>query len=80
LISEISGIDSSYEIRDELWNQICSLLVNKPKRKKKKIGRPRMDDRRAMNANSISGTYWMPVERLPRSLDAYITLHDNFQE
>ena len=36
LISEISGIDSSYEIPDELWNQIFPLIVHKPKRKKKK--------------------------------------------
>ena len=50
LISEISGIDSSYEIPDELRNQIFPLLVHKPKRKKKKTGRPRMDDRKAMNA------------------------------
>ena len=50
MISEISGIDSSYEIPDELWNQIFPLLVHKPKRKKKKTGRPRMDDRKAMNA------------------------------
>ena len=36
LISEISGIDSSYEIPDALWNQIFPLLLHKPKRKKKK--------------------------------------------
>ena len=50
LISEISGIDSSYEIPDELWNQIFPLLVHKPKRKKKTGRRPRIDDRKAMNA------------------------------
>ena len=55
LISEISGIDSSYEIPDELWNQIFPLLVHKPKRKKKKkTGRPRMDDRKAMTAISFT--------------------------
>ena len=45
----MSGIDSSYEIPDELSNQIFPLLVNKPKRKKN-TGRPRLDDRKAMNA------------------------------
>jgi transposase len=54
LISEISGIDSSYEIPDALWNQISSLLVHKPKRKKKKTGSPRMDDRKAMTAISFT--------------------------
>ena len=53
LISEISGIDSSYEIPDALWNQISSLLVHKPKRKKK-TGHPRMDDRKAMTAISFT--------------------------
>ena len=50
LISEISGIDSSYEIPDELGNQIFPLLGHKPKRKKKTGRRPRIDDRKAMNA------------------------------
>ncbi|MDR4512435.1 MAG: hypothetical protein MRJ93_12110 [Nitrososphaeraceae archaeon] len=49
MISEISGINSSYEIPYALWNQISSLLVHKPKRKKK-TGRLRMEDIKAMNA------------------------------
>jgi transposase len=51
LISITSGIDSSYEIPDKLWNRIVLLLLPKTKRnKKKKSGRPRMDDRKAMTA------------------------------
>jgi transposase len=50
LISITSGIDSSYEIPDALWNRIV-LLLPKTKRNKKKSGRPtRMDDRKAMTA------------------------------
>ena len=79
MISEISGIDSSYEIPDVLWNRISSLLVHKPKRKKK-IGRPRMDDRKAMTAIfyiTRTGCQW---KALPRSLGASSTVHDRFQE
>ena len=79
MISEISGIDSSYEIPDELRNQIFPLLVHKPKRKKN-TGRPRMDDRKAMNAIfyiARTGCQW---KALPRSLGASSTVHDRFQE
>jgi len=80
LISEISGIDSSYEIPYAFWNQISSLLVHKPKIKKTKTGRPRMDDRKAMNAIfyiARTGCHW---KALPRSLGASSTVHDRFQE
>jgi transposase len=80
LISEISGIDSSYEIPDTLWNQISTFLVHKTKRKKKKTGRPRMDDRKAMTAIfyiARTGCQW---KALPRSLGASSTVHDRFQE
>jgi putative transposase len=84
VISEISGIDSSYEIPDALWNQISSLLVHKPKRKKKKTGRPRMEDRKAMNAIfyiARTGCQWKAQwKALPRSLGASSTVHDRFQE
>ncbi len=67
LISIISGIDSSYEIPDALWNRII-LLLPKTKCKKKQIGRPRMDDRKAMTAISsilhvldVSGKHYHEV-------------------
>ncbi|MGH9981444.1 MAG: transposase [Nitrososphaeraceae archaeon] len=79
MISEISRIDSSYEIPDELRNQIFPLLVHIPKRKKN-TGRPRMDDRKAMNAIfyiAHTGCQW---KALPRSLGASSTVHYRFQE
>ena len=81
MISEISGIDSSYEIPDALWNQISSLLVHKPKRKKKKTGSPRMDDRKAMTAIFYivrTGCQWKALPQ--RSLGASSTVHDRFQQ
>ena len=63
MISITCGIDSSYEIPDALWNRIILLLLPKTKCKKKQIGRPRMDDRKAMTTiSSIYSTYWMSVE------------------
>ena len=76
----MSGIDSSYEIPEELWNQI-STLVHKPRRRKKKTGRPRMDDRKAMTAIFYivrTGCQWKALPQ--RSLGASSTVHDRFQE
>ena len=78
MISVISGIDSSYEIPDKLWNRII-LLLPKTKRNKK-TGRPRMDDRKAMTAIfyiTRTGCQW---KALPQSLGASSTVHDRFQE
>ena len=84
MISEISGIDSSYEIPDELWNQIFPLLVHKPKRKKKnKAYSLRMDDIKAMNAYLLHSTYWMSVENTTTKKSWWCissTVHDRFQE
>ena len=54
-------------------------LLPAPK-SKKKLGRPRMDDRKAMNAIFYvlrTGCQW---NALPRSLGASSTVHDRFQE
>ena len=48
-ISE-NGIDSSYEIPSEIWTRIVPLLPQTTKRNKKKTGRPRMDNRKAITA------------------------------
>ena len=72
------GIDLLYQIPDELWNRIKALLP--APRKKKKMGRPRMDDLKAMNAIFYvlrTGIQW---KALPRSLGAPSTVHDRFQE
>jgi len=78
VISEITGVDSLYEIPDMLWDRIIPLLS--PRKKKKKTGRPRMDDRKAMSAIFYvlkTGCQW---KALPRSLGASSTVHDRFQE
>ena len=74
----VYGVDAKYEIPDELWKKIEPLL---PKEKrKKKSGRPRMDDRQALTAMLYvlrTGCQW---NALPRSLGASSTVHDRFRE
>ncbi len=41
-------VGAAYQIPDRLWDRIRVLLP--PPKRKKKSGRPRMDDRQAMNA------------------------------
>ena len=71
-------VGAAYQIPDQLWNRIKPLLPQpKPK---KKTGRPRMDDRLAMNAVFYvlrTGCQWKAI---PRSLGAPSTIHDRFQE
>jgi transposase len=52
LISEDTGVDFSYSIPDDIWDRIITLLPSPSIRmkKKKKTGRPRMDDRKATSA------------------------------
>ena len=67
-----------YQIPDPLWEQMRPLLP--PPKSKKKLGRPRMDDRAAMTAIFYvlrTGYQW---KALPRSLGASSTIHDRFQE
>jgi len=71
-------VATTYQIPDELWDRIKQLLP--PPKRKKKSGRPRMDDRLAMNAIFYvlrTGCQW---KALPRSLGASSTVHDRFQE
>ncbi len=78
MISELTGVESTYEIPDVLWDRIAPLLPLR--KKKKKAGRPRMDDRKAMSAIFYvlrTGCQW---NALPRSLGASSTVHDRFQE
>ena len=79
MISKLTGVESTYEIPDVLWNRIIPLLPSY-KRRKKKVGRPRMNDRKAMSAIFYvlrTGCQW---NALPRSLGASSTVHDRFQE
>ena len=71
-------VDRTYQIPDELWEQIKPLLP--PELSKPRGGRPRMDDRKAMEAILYvfrTGCKW---KALPRSLGAPSTIHDRFQE
>jgi transposase len=76
--SEDYGVAPDYLMPDEMWAEIEPLLPQpKPK---KKMGRPRMNDHQAMNAIYYllrTGCQW---NALPRSLGAYSTVHDRFQE
>ena len=72
------GVAPEYQLPDELWERIKQLLP--PPKPKKKAGRPRMDDRKAMTAIFYvlrTGCQW---KALPRSLGAPSTVHDRFQE
>jgi len=74
-----NGIDSSYEIPSEIWTRIVPLLPQ-TKRNKKKTGRPRMDNKKAITAILYvlrTGCQW---KALPRTLGASSTVHDRFQE
>jgi len=75
------GIDGHYQIPDELWRRMQVMLPPPPKGKNKdRPGRPRTDDRKAMNAIFYilrTGCQW---KALPRSLGAASTIHDRFQE
>ena len=72
------GIGSEDRILDELWERVEPLLP--PPQPKKKPGRPRMDDRKAMTAIFYVLRTGCPWKALPRSLGASSTVHDRFQE
>jgi putative transposase len=81
VISKLTGVESAYEIPDVLWDKIVLLLPLYKRKKKKKAGRPRMNDRKAMSAIFYvlrTGCQW---NALPRSLGASSTVvYDRFQE
>ena len=67
-----------FEISDKFWNKITPLLpLPKPK---KKLGRPRKDDKKILSGIFyllITGCQW---KALPRFYGAPSTVHDRFQE
>ncbi len=78
VVEETLGVDSQYRIPDALWERIRPLIP--PHVKKTRRGRPRMDDRKAMNAIFYvngTGCQW---KALPHSLGKKSTVHDRFQE
>jgi len=72
-------VNEAYQIPDAMWEKIKRILPRK--RKSKRFpGRPRMDDRKAMNAIFYvlrTGCQW---KALPKSLGAASTVHDRFTE
>ena len=70
--------DVQYQITDELWARIAPLLP--PGKPKKKPGRPRMDDRKAMAAVLYVLRTRCPWKALPRSIGAGSTVYDRFRE
>lgn len=71
-------IDPDFLLPDEVWEQVKLAIPSQAP--KPKGGRPRMDDRRALNGIFYvmrTGCQW---NALPRSLGASSTVHDRFQE
>ncbi len=72
-------LSKQYRLSDELWEKMKPCIPGE-RTDKKKRGRTRMDDRKAMQAILYllkTGIQW---NALPRSLGAYSTVHDRFQE
>lgn len=70
--------DESYRIPDTIWEKMEPLLP--PELPRTRGGRPRMDDRKAMEAILYvfrNGCEW---ETLPRSMGASSTVRRRFQE
>jgi transposase len=77
-VSELDfGVSQAYQIPDQLWQEIETILPPLPP--KKKSGRPRRSDRTAINAIFYllrTGGQW---DALPRALGAKSTVHDRYQ-
>jgi putative transposase len=72
------GVGPDYQLPDALWVQMVRVLP--PPKVRKKDGRPRMDDRRAMTAILSRLRTSCQGKALPRSLGAASTVHDRLQE
>lgn len=71
-------IAPDFQLSDEVWERVKVAIP--PEAPKPKGGRPRMDDRKALDAMFYvlrTGCQW---KALPRSLGASSTVHDRFQE
>ncbi|HEY9076086.1 MAG TPA: transposase [Anaerolineaceae bacterium] len=70
---------NNFQMMDEVWEKIQPLLPSK-KRRKTRRGRPRMNDRAAMEAVWYKLQTGCPWKELPRELGAGSTIHDRYQE
>jgi transposase len=72
-------LNRKYLLDDELWAKMKPYIPGERPDKKKR-GRSRMDDRKAMQAMLYIHRTGIQWNALPRSLGAYSTVHDRFQE
>ncbi len=72
-------LSKKYQLSDELWEKI-KLYIPSERPDKKKPGRSRVDDRKAMQAIFYIHRTGIQWNALPRSLGACSTVHDRFQE
>jgi putative transposase len=70
--------DKTHRIPDELWEQIKPLLP--PELPKPRGGRPRMDDRKAMEAILYVFRTGFKWSALPRNMGSPATVRRRFQE
>lgn len=73
-----NDVNESYRISDQLWEQIEPLLPPEPP--ETNVSRPRMDNRKAMEAIFYvfrTGCKW---KGLPRSPGGQGTVHERFQD
>ncbi len=78
MVDQAMGIEERYCLPDKVWARVEPLLP--PHKRRRKGGRPPMDDRKAMTAILYvlrTGCQWRV---LPRSLGAGTTVHDRYQE
>lgn len=78
MVDQTMGIEAKYCLSEAVWTRVQPLLP--PHKKRRKGGRPPMDDRKAMSAILYvlrTGCQW---RALPRSLGAGTTVHDRFQQ
>lgn len=77
-MSSFTEINPAFLLPDEVWQRIKQVIPPEPP--KPKGGRPRMDDRKALNAIFYLMTTGCQWKALPRSLGAASTVHDRFQQ
>jgi putative transposase len=77
--SKGAELSRKYQLTDELWEKIKPYIPGE-RPDKKKPGRRRMDDRKAMQAILYIHRTGIQWNALPRSLGAYSTVHDRFQQ
>ncbi|MBD2464743.1 transposase [Oscillatoria sp. FACHB-1407] len=76
-MTNFTEVDPAFLLPDEVWEHLKNAIPPEPL--KPKGGRPRMDDRKALNAIFYVLRTSCQWKALPRSLGASSTVHDRFQ-